>query len=202
MKRIYLTFILGFSLLCIASQTFGQGAVTNRELRKLITEFHSAERLGHTDKMMALLDDSFKETTSSGSGIETSSKVQKGTAYAADDAEIWRNVRRKIVTNNEISPLLVEAGRNTAKLRYKLTVRQQLQLPDTTEKFKNTERFIVNGTAVRKNGKWQLTTLHKEVPRASLYKNWRDEITENINFGMAVISLLLEEKDKTRNKTH
>ena len=193
MKKINLTLILVLSLFCIASQALGQGARTNRELRKLITEFHDAERVLNSEKMKVLLDDDFKGTTSSGYGTATFSKSQIVGEDLGDKVEILRKVLSNVVTSNKISPLLIKGGRNTAQLKYSLTLRMQLKAPDTAETFKYLERFEIKGTAIRKNGKWQLKTLDKKVPT---HKIADDEITENLNFGIMLVALVLEEEKR------
>ncbi len=212
MRKTKLVAVLAVSIFALTN-VHAQGGSPTNELRKLIAEYHEAQSRMDAGKFKKLLDDDFKETTTSGSGTVSATRSELVAAPKNEQERVFIEIYSTIKTNNAISGFTVQAYKNTATFAGNLLRTQSLTVraPKSVRKtaaqgtvedasFKNTEFFQITGTAIYKNGAWLLVSLQRDVPKASdsIYgRDWRDVIDENIKFGLAIAALALDRMDKS-----
>ncbi len=200
MKRVNLliSWVLAILVVAVGAMAQTPNKVSAGNIKQLVKDVHNAEFTRNIEKLANLLTDNFKETNIDGRGARTTllKETFLDVLSEKDAPEAVKKVFSRIVFANKINNFSVRQSGAKANFKYKLTVRKSLKTVSENPpvEFKEIYRLKIVGTAVRRNGKWLLDFRQLTFIRPQNIEQAKKEITDGINFNMALVRLVVEAK--------
>jgi hypothetical protein len=194
-------------------QAQNQKIATERQIKDLLSRFYAVNDADHDSTTLARTALAVKEldphltenfTFAWGGGSKANKKDlfdlwQR--EFHSSDAYLWEAIKDKVDWEIvlEISDLQIEQGNDRADFKFKRVIYRQFTIRGEKSKtFRRSEHFTASGAAIRREGRWLLSSL-QEVP-VNFADYPKSDIDEAKKFDQTLEELIYTEMNSTMGK--